>query len=47
MLKGETFGDAVKTARRRTYDGHPGSNTWGAYQCYGDPDFRLVLRRDA
>jgi pimeloyl-ACP methyl ester carboxylesterase len=46
MLKGETFGDAVKTARRRTYDGHPGSNTWGAYQCYGDPDFRLVLRRE-
>ena len=46
MLKGETFGDAVKTARRRAYEEYATSNTWGAYQCYGDPDFRLVLRRD-
>ena len=46
MLKGETFGEAVKTARQATYRGHPASNTWGAYQCYGDPDFRLVLTRE-
>ena len=46
MLNGETFGEAVKVARKTTYDRHGSSNTWGAYQCYGDPDFRLVLRRD-
>jgi CHAT domain-containing protein/pimeloyl-ACP methyl ester carboxylesterase len=32
------FGEAVKRARRQVYDryGHF-TNTWGAYQCYGDP----------
>jgi len=37
----ETFGEAVHRARRETYTSHPGSNTWGAYQAYGDPAFRL------
>jgi pimeloyl-ACP methyl ester carboxylesterase len=46
MLSGETYGDAVKAARKATYDQHGTSNTWGAYQCYGDPDFRLVFRRE-
>ncbi len=41
MLSGATFGEAVHTARGETYDGHPGVNTWGAYQCYGDPSYRL------
>lgn len=41
MLAGERFGDAVLAARQRTKDVHPRSNTWGAYQCYGNPDFRL------
>ena len=36
------FGDAVRVAREETYVRHPGSNTWGAYQCYGDPDFALT-----
>ena len=38
MLKGQAFGEAVKLARCAAFERHPGSNTWGAYQCYGDPD---------
>ncbi len=45
MLAGSEFGDAVRRARAETWNAHPGVNTWGAYQCYGDPGFRLV--RDA
>lgn len=42
MLSNHTFGAAVKEARRAVkYDD---SNTWGAYQCYGSPDFRLYRR---
>jgi tetratricopeptide (TPR) repeat protein len=40
MLDGRKFGEAVKEARveaRRS-----GSNTWSAYQCYGNPDFMLT-----
>ncbi|RPI42309.1 MAG: CHAT domain-containing protein, partial [Betaproteobacteria bacterium] len=43
MIAGQTFAAAVLEARRRTYFEHPRVNTWGAYQCYGDPDFRLRL----
>lgn len=46
MLDGGTFGRAVQTARTRTFDRHPYANTWGAYQCYGDPDF-FIVERDA
>ncbi len=41
MLAGDAFGDAVQTAREAAWAGHPGANTWGAYQCYGDPGYRL------
>jgi CHAT domain-containing protein/pimeloyl-ACP methyl ester carboxylesterase len=41
LLRGERFGEAVHLARKATYERHMGTNTWGAYQCYGDPDFRL------
>ena len=44
MLSGAMFGQAVLTARRRIYEEYPEVNTWGAYQCYGDPDFALVSR---
>ena len=44
MVGGAAFGEAVKAARRATYAGYSQTNTWGAYQCYGDPDFRLVKR---
>ncbi|MEJ6003337.1 DUF7379 domain-containing protein [Paucibacter soli] len=42
MLVGKTFGQAVLEARRAAWERHPGANTWGAYQCYGDPGYRLV-----
>ena len=41
MFSGDSFGDAVKNARNYIYEKHPGNNTWGAYQCYGDPFFKL------
>jgi hypothetical protein len=41
LLAGDAFGDAVRVAREATWSGHPGANTWGAYQCYGDPGYRL------
>lgn len=42
LLEGQTFGDAVQEARKKVFEQHPGVNTWGAYQCYGDPGFRLL-----
>ena len=44
MLEGEAFGEAVKQARKATHMEFPGTNTWGAYQCYGNPNFRLNLQ---
>lgn len=41
FLDGETFGEAVKEARSKTQAKHSSVNTWGAYQCYGDPGFRI------
>ena len=41
MFSGDNFGNGVKNARNYIYDKHPGNNTWGAYQCYGDPFFKL------
>ncbi len=42
ILSGSSFGCAVHAARSATYAAHPEANTWGAYQCYGDPDFTLA-----
>jgi hypothetical protein len=43
LLKGKTFGDAVHEARIETYKLYKDrTNTWAAYQCYGDPAYRLV-----
>jgi CHAT domain-containing protein len=41
MLSGHSFGAAIRHARQRTYEQHPFTNTWGAYQAYGNPDFQL------
>ena len=41
MLDGRTFGEATFLARQDAYRANPKSSTFGAYQCYGDPDFRL------
>lgn len=42
MLAGNNFGQAVLAARQSTFNRYPHTNTWGAYQCYGDPFFMLT-----
>jgi CHAT domain-containing protein/pimeloyl-ACP methyl ester carboxylesterase len=37
----EPFGQAVWLARRACHADHPDTNTWGAYQAYGDPAYTL------
>jgi hypothetical protein len=50
LLGGLTFGEAIAAARWQTWSAHQSVNTWGAYQCYGDPEYRLapdgVVHRD-
>jgi tetratricopeptide (TPR) repeat protein len=41
MLSGAPFGRAVRNARITTFEEFPNTNTWGAYQCYGDPEYRF------
>lgn len=41
MLDGEAFGRALRAARVSTHQEFRDTNTWGAYQAYGDPDYRL------
>lgn len=43
LLEGSNFRDAVHIARQRTFQLHPSRNTWGAYQCYGEPGWKLML----
>jgi hypothetical protein len=42
LLAGERFIDAVGAARRAAWQARPAGNTWAAYQCYGDPDWRYA-----
>ena len=42
MLDGYQFGEAVRRAREAAYEVEPDSNTWGAYQAYGDPYYKLM-----
>lgn len=44
LLAAKPFGLALKEARQQTWSRFPESNTWGAYQAYGDPDFCLVRK---
>ncbi|MGX1929717.1 CHAT domain-containing protein [Flagellimonas sp. 2504JD4-2] len=45
MFNGNTFGNAIKEARNKVYEEYKNiTNTWGAYQCYGDPFFTLKDR---
>jgi CHAT domain-containing protein len=39
---GQSFGSAVFQARQEVLALHHDTNTWGAYQCYGNPDFLLA-----
>ncbi|MFN9244749.1 MAG: CHAT domain-containing protein [Cyanobacteriota bacterium] len=41
MLNGRRFGEAVFLARKEAHAAVPASNTWGAYQAYGDPAYQL------
>ena len=41
LLDGGRYGEAVHHARREAFD-NGRTNTWGAYQCYGDPSFALA-----
>jgi len=44
MLAGENFANAVKAARATCFREFPRTNTWGAYQCYGDQYYQLVKK---
>jgi len=44
MFRNRPFGDAVKLARQEIFAQYGTSNTWGAYQCYGDPDYSFKAR---
>jgi pimeloyl-ACP methyl ester carboxylesterase len=46
LLRGHRFIDAVGQARTLTYARFPQSNTWAAYQCYGDPDWTYRNARE-
>lgn len=42
FLGGVPFGEATKSARKLIFERYKGrTNTWGAYQCYGDPFYKL------
>jgi CHAT domain-containing protein len=43
MLQGKNFGDAVLNARKYVYKNFGHTNTWGAFQCYGQPQFSLNI----
>lgn len=41
FLNSVNFGESVRLARESTYHNHRHTQTWGAYQCYGDPYYTL------
>lgn len=43
MLSGQNFGDAVHSARQVVYKEFPRTNTWGAFQCYGQQHYKFRL----
>ena len=46
ILGGYTFGESVHEARKSVFEKYGSTNTWGAYQCYGDPFYRLKRRQN-
>lgn len=42
FLDGTDFGQSVRIARDACWQNHEHVNTWGAFQCYGDPQFRII-----
>ena len=47
MFKGMRFGQALLQARTETHRDHPQTNTWGAFQAYGDEQYRFPDVDDA
>ena len=43
MLNGGTFGMSTKRARKHVYDQYD-NKTWAAYQCYGNPWYKLLKK---
>lgn len=43
MFDGANFGLAIQKAREACFLQDPDKNTWGAYQCYGDPMFKFDM----
>ncbi len=41
MFSGYNFGESVKEARKTVFEKYGQTNTWGAYQCYGDPFYKF------
>ncbi|WP_372756201.1 CHAT domain-containing protein [Mariniflexile sp.] len=41
MFQGYNFGNAVQMARLECYQKYRNSNTWGAYQCYGNQFYKF------
>ncbi len=45
MFEGNNFGEAIREARRVVFEKYGHTNTWGAYQCYGDPFYKFEHTR--
>lgn len=45
MLQGYDFGSAVQSARFNCHQEHKHTNTWGAYQCYGNQFYKFNNRQ--
>ncbi|TXE07830.1 CHAT domain-containing protein [Gelidibacter salicanalis] len=46
MLQGYDFGSAVQAARFKCYQQFQHTNTWGAYQCYGNQFYKFSDRQE-
>jgi CHAT domain-containing protein len=44
LLDSQPFGQAIFDARRAVWEAKPEDITWGAFQAYGDPDWRAETR---
>jgi len=42
MLQGYDFGSAVQSARFKCHQQYQHTNTWGAYQCYGNQFYKFI-----
>lgn len=47
LARGLTLIEAMREARQQCWHKHPSDTTWGLFQCYGDPSWRLLKRPSA